>query len=70
MSYLFVLGLIDDDVGAGEEELGGAVVEEGEDGLLCLLSQVIVVRCGQRLHDHLLHSVHDLYKYTLTANSY
>ncbi len=43
---------------AGEEEGGGGVAEEGEDGAFGLLSELVVVGCGQSADYQLFHLVH------------
>jgi hypothetical protein len=45
-------------LGAGEEEGGGGVAEEGEDGVFGLLPQLVVVGSGQRADYQLFHLVH------------
>lgn len=50
--------LIWDDLGEGEEEYGGRLAEEGEDGVLGLLTKLVVIGCRQGADYQLFHLVH------------
>lgn len=49
------------------EELRGILAQQCEDGVLGLLTQVVVVGCIESLDDQSLHSIHSKYIYN-TAN--
>lgn len=58
LAQVVVLAFIGDNLGEGEEEGRGGLADEGEDGVLGLLTELVVVGSRQGADYQLFHLVH------------